>query len=131
MFETPINVRWNDLDAFRHVNNAVFLTYFEIGRLEMFKALAWEWPLDPLIVARNEINYKSPLELEDNPILKLWCSKIGNKSFDIEYLLFKKDGILAADGRSVIVVFDYDSGQSKALSASSRTKLEQYYQAAT
>lgn len=124
MLKVPIHVRFNDLDAFNHVNNAVYLTYFEEGRMAYFTHLKWDWARDGLIVARNEVNYRRPLLLDDEPVLQLDCTRIGNKSFDIDYQLFNKRNELVADGKTVLAVYDYSIGQAKLLSDEGRKMLE-------
>jgi|JI9StandDraft_2_1071091.scaffolds.fasta_scaffold266706_2 acyl-CoA thioester hydrolase len=122
-FKCPVYIRWSDLDALGHVNNAIFLTYFEESRLQYFTKMGWDWQHDGLIVARNEINYRRPLLGDDAPIMSLACTRLGTSSFDIAYKLHTKDGNLVADGLTTLVCYDYATKTPKAIGEPARTKL--------
>ncbi len=115
---TKIEIRFVDIDAFGHVNNAHYLTYFEQARIKYFDDIVdWEydWSKEGIILARAEINYAMPALFRDEVEVMTRCSRIGTKSFDIECKIIKlKDGkeILLADGKTVMVAFDYTTNQS-------------------
>jgi acyl-CoA thioester hydrolase len=110
-----MEVRFVDVDAFGHVNNAHYLTYFEQARVKYFdEVVGWkyDWSKQGIILARVEINYVRPVLFRDEVVIMTRCSRIGNKSFDMEYRLVKIDDgkeILLADGITVMVAFDYGS----------------------
>ena len=85
-----IETRWRDLDAFGHVNNAVFATYIENARGTLFEK--WNLPFDgtgqSLIVASMTINYHQQLKHPSEIIVGQIITRIGNTSFDIESGLF-------------------------------------------
>ena len=126
---TPIQVRFNDIDMARHAHNAVYLSWFEQGRMEFLRGFIQkehDWRVNGLILARNEIDYRSPVHLGDQVEVECWCSNIGNKSFDLNYALFvrKDEGrVLSAQGRSVMVCFDYTANTSVAVPEAWRTAL--------
>jgi len=111
--KTPIEVRFSDIDAFGHVNNAKYLTYFEIARVQYFSDIVdwtYDWSKEGVIVARVEIDFIMPIKFRDEVIAMTRCSRIGTKSFDLQYRLITiKNGeeILLADGTTVMVAFDY------------------------
>jgi len=115
---TPIEIRFVDIDVFNHVNNATFLTYFEQARIKYFDDVAdwsYDWSKKGVIVARAEINYVLPVHFRDNIVIYTSCSRIGNKSFDLQYQMFRvKDGHeqLVADCITVMVAFDYEAGKT-------------------
>ena len=115
-YSIKIPLRWRDIDMFRHVNNAVYLTYFEQLRIAYFRdALAWDWEKHPVILAQTTVNYRLPIELEDEPEFFVRCSKMGGKSFTLEYFVsICKNGLemLATTGSSVMVMFDYKQQRS-------------------
>ena len=76
-----------------------------------------------MIIARNEINYRKPLFLNDEPTIHLRCARIGTKSFDIEYLMLDKTGAVVADGKTILVVFDYKLDQAVAIPVETKQKL--------
>ena len=112
-FHVNIQTRWRDLDAFGHVNNAVFATYIETARGTLFKR--WSLPFDgtgkSLIVASMTINYLKQLKHPSNIIVGLKINKIGNTSFNIESYIFNERDTKnpIATSNVVIVCFDFDN----------------------
>jgi len=104
-------VRFSDLDGFGHVNNAVFSTYLEQARLAWFGDDAEEMPLRDVILARTEIDFRSPLGVGETVAIGVRPSRLGTKSFDLEYEL-RADGRLVAEAKSVLVGYDYTRGES-------------------
>ena len=111
-----IETRWRDLDAFGHVNNAVFATYIENARGALFKK--WNLPFDgkgkSLIVASITINYHQQLKHPTNIIIGQKITRIGNTSFDVESALFnnnnKEEPI--ATSKVTVVCFDFEKQKS-------------------
>ncbi|PCJ85351.1 MAG: esterase [Flavobacteriales bacterium] len=115
-FSIPIPVRFRDVDMIGHVNNAVYLTYFEQARIEFFQKVLGDvdWNKNGFILARAEVNFMLPLVLHDKAETEVWCSRIGNKSFDFSYKVFKITGeekTEMANGLTVMVAFDYRNNQ--------------------
>jgi len=106
-------IRFADIDVMGHVNNAVYLSYFEQARMRWFETFAgkeWDWNAFGILLARNEINYREPVLLNDQLKIETWCSKIGNKSLEVCYEVFIEvngQRRIKADGMSVLVCFDY------------------------
>lgn len=115
-FQTRIEVRFRDLDAMGHVNNAVIFTYFEEGRKALFyEALKGSGPGGfNFIIAHLECDYIHPVRLEDRPALNMWVTAIGTKSFRLAYALVDAtdDTRFFAKGASVQVWYDYRQRQS-------------------
>ena len=108
-------VRFRDLDAMAHVNNAVFLTLTESARIAYFSALgAGDDPLQNLILARVEVDFRSPITFGEEIEVGVRTSRMGTKSFELEYEV-RADGRLAAEGKSVLVGYDYERGESVAI----------------
>ena len=93
-FHHTIKTRWRDLDAFRHVNNATFLSYIEDARILFFKR--WEINLKEksLIVASVKIDYINHLKHPSNIIIGQKVSRLGTKSYDIQSAVFEKESKL-------------------------------------
>lgn len=108
---TPLQVRFRDTDAFGHVNNAVFATYVELARVRYFlDVLQPDEPFDrlPLILARLELDFRSPIELGDEVAVETRVDRIGRSSIGMRHrMIAGLEGRLAADVTSVIVVYDY------------------------
>jgi acyl-CoA thioester hydrolase len=122
--KVPIQVRWRDLDALGHVNNAVYLTYFELARLGYIRALLGEdAEIDPrtqlpvefqFILAEVTCHYHSPATLRDQLVAMIWVSRVGRKSFVFEYRITDEiTDRLIAEGCSTQVWFDYAAGESR------------------
>lgn len=110
---TSIQIRFNDMDMAGHAHNAVYLTWFEQARMELLASFIekdHDWKAQGLILAHNEADYRKPVHLHDAITVDCWCSAIGNKSFDLRYVVNSTNGgrsSLHAEGRSVMVCFDY------------------------
>jgi acyl-CoA thioester hydrolase len=106
-------VRFSDLDAFGHVNNAVFSIYVEQARLAWFGRYAADepMPLRDVILARTEIDFRSPVVFGETVAIGVRPSRVGTKSFEFEFELRVGDR-LVAEARSILVGYDYTSRQS-------------------
>jgi acyl-CoA thioester hydrolase len=117
------NVRFRDLDGMGHVNNAVFSTYLEQARLGWFGE-ADELPLSDVILARTEIDFRSPLQLGDVVEIGVRPARLGTKSFELEYEL-RAGRRLVAEAKSVLVGYDYERGESAAIPDRWRRRLSE------
>ena len=116
---TSITIRFSDLDALGHVNNATYLTYMETGRVQYYRDLGLWKPTPRLsgpIVAKATVEYKLPLTLEDDQIFVYTrCSRMGDKSYEIQHQIIRhreNRPDIAAYGLIVLVAFDYHIGKS-------------------
>ena len=97
-----VTVRYRDLDTFNHVNNAVYLTYFEQARVKYFHSLGWRSNDASVVVARSEVNYRRPILLGDEVMVGCRVASLSRRSYVMEYLLLA-NGEVAADGLTVQV----------------------------
>ena len=114
-FFHPIIVRYGDLDPQGHVNNAAFLTYLEHVRVHYVRQLGlWDGKsfLEfSIILARIEMDYKSPILMTDQVEVGLRTSRLGNKSLDMEYIVRETEtGQVFAESKTVQVAYDYQKG---------------------
>ena len=103
-----IQVRFSDLDVMGHVNNSVYLSYFEMTRVHYFKELLgknWDWKNAGVLLVRNEIDYLKPILLHQKPKILMHLIEIGNKSFQLGYEIYIDD-IIHTRGSSVLVCFN-------------------------
>jgi acyl-CoA thioester hydrolase len=117
IFETTVEIRFADIDAMGHVNNAVYFSYFEQARMAYFKervARIWDWNEDGIIVARNEIDYVFPVFLNDRMVIRLWVNHVGNKSFSVCYRVVVGER-LCATGKLVLVCFNHKNKATQVL----------------
>ena len=115
-FHVTIETRWRDLDAFGHVNNAVFATYIATARGTLF--VRWKLPFNgtgqSLIVASITIDYLKQIKHPTKIIIGQRISRIGNSSFDIESSIFTEENQQSpiANSKVVVVCFDFDNQKS-------------------
>ena len=130
-FFYPVQIRYADLDAQWHVNNARFLTILEQARLSYILQLGlWDGKcfLDlGVIVADIHIAYKAPIELEEKIEVALRVSHIGNKSITMENeIRGKQDGSLKAQAEVVLVAYDFRNKQTISVPENWRKKITEF-----
>jgi len=114
-----IEIRYADLDTYRHVNNKAFISFLEDARIYYMKEVMSFIPknLDfEAVVGKIDISYLAPLFLYDDVWVYTRCSKIGSKSYDLEsYIIKKKEGkeIIASKAVVSMVSYDLEKGISK------------------
>lgn len=109
-----IHVRFSDLDVMGHVNNSIYLSYFEIARVHYFAQLMgteWNWRTAGVVLAKNEVEYIKPILLHHEPHVSVFTERVGSKSFTLSYEI-RVEGEIHAKGGSVLVCFDSDKGET-------------------
>lgn len=102
--------RFRDTDAMGHVNNAVYVTYFEIARQEYWQRVQGhsDYKRVPFILAHVTLDFRSELLVREVAVVGIRCDHIGGKSFSFVYEVWEKEsGRLIAEGRTVQVCYDY------------------------
>ncbi|MEY3398908.1 MAG: hypothetical protein RL220_1502 [Bacteroidota bacterium] len=112
-------IRFSDIDAMGHVNNAIYFTYLEQARISFFRQLLgkpWDWNALGIIVARNTMDYQRPVTMKDNLVIKVSPTHLGTKSFTLSYQLTgvsNGEQVEFGTATSILVCFDY--GQRKTI----------------
>jgi acyl-CoA thioester hydrolase len=110
---TNLQVRFRDIDAFKHVNNAVFFSYVEQARIRyLLDVLRPDRPFDrlPLILARVELDYRSPITFGEEVEIETRVDRIGRSSIAMSHrMTAMPEDRLAGDVHSVLVTYDYES----------------------
>jgi acyl-CoA thioester hydrolase len=125
----PVTVRWGDMDALGHVNNAKYFTYCESARISYFNAIElWKHRehdrQGPALVAatlnfRQQVHYPAALEVGAR------VSEIRNRSFTLEYAIYRQGtDDLVADGTSVVAWTDYEVNKSVSLPEALRAAIQ-------
>lgn len=123
-------VRWGDMDAFAHVNNAAYFTYCESARIHYFQEIALDEHKEdakhgPAVVTatcnfRRQVHHPATLDVG------VRASEIGRKSFTLEYVLIRReDDEIVADGSSVVVWVDYAEGKAIPLPEAIKTRIRE------
>jgi len=122
----PYDVPFRDIDYFGHVNNANYLTYFEIARTDLWFSITGGSAPDDItfIVARAECDFRRPIHLE--PIeIAVRITDMRTSSFDFVYEIRKNGGAeVAAIGRVVVVMFDWATRSKIPISDEVRRKVD-------
>ena len=113
---TAISVRWGDMDAFNHVNNAQYLRYLEEARVQWLASIPGVSLTDriaPVLVASN-VNYRRPIEWPSEIAVELFIEKIGNSSLTMGHRMSSSTdaSVLYSDGNVVMVWIDTGTGKS-------------------
>jgi acyl-CoA thioester hydrolase len=125
-FVYPVQVRFRDLDALGHVNNAVYLTYFEAARMAYWMHVNGRADLSSMdmILARAEVDYRAPVGYGDELEVGVRCASVKRSSFVLEEALVeRRSGRLVAQARKVLVHYDYAAGRSRPLDEEQRQRL--------
>jgi acyl-CoA thioester hydrolase len=127
-------VRWDDIDAFGHVNNAKYLTYIQEARFQ------WSWyqyaaknekpTLVEMVVAKAEVDYLVPI-YEGGRFydITLWVEQIGNSSFTLGYEVIGDNGVVHAKVKTVQVAVSMETKKSRPLTDPEREFLKQHLKA--
>ncbi|KOG53762.1 thioesterase [Streptomyces griseoflavus] len=128
LYSCPL--RWSDMDAFGHVNNAVFVRYLEEARIDFM------WRLAPgegsasfsggSVVARHEIDYVRPLVHRHAPVtVESWVTKIGAASMTIAYEIKDEDTVYVR-ASTVVVPYDFAQQRPRRITAEEKSFLREY-----
>ena len=124
--EKRIEIRWRDVDAYQHVNNAVYATYFEECRdewlTETLGADGDEWNF---VLARVAIDFKRELRLEDEwVVVSCRIERIGTASVTLREEIHAEAGWLSAQSEAVVVARDPEKGKARPLTPAERSAFE-------
>ena len=109
----PLHVRYNDYDTKGHINNAVYLTYFEIARAKAWLDGVNGDPEFPFVVAEAQIRYVSEGMIGEPIDIEIKTSEIRNKAWVWSYVIRAvRDDRVVAEGSTVQVMFDYAARKS-------------------
>ncbi|QJD97869.1 acyl-CoA thioesterase [Mucilaginibacter robiniae] len=129
-YKTNLPIRFSDIDAYGNVSNTIYLTYFEITRLNYWRdVVQWDWNNTGVILGRSEINYLKPITIHDQITCYIRVSRIGNSSFDVMYVLVKNttDGEeICTTGKTVCISYDYKANKSIPIPRAERQRMIEY-----
>jgi acyl-CoA thioester hydrolase len=119
-YRHPIEIRFRDTDALGHVNNAVYLTYFEAARAGYYRAVTGNVfdseegaRRQSLIIARACVDFRAPAYFGQSLVVECGAAWVGRSSFALDYRITVagEEQRLIADGQTVQVMFDYGAGR--------------------
>jgi acyl-CoA thioester hydrolase len=127
-------VRWDDIDAFGHVNNAKYLTYIQEARFQwsfyQYASKNEKPTLVEMVVAKAEVDYLVPI-YEGGRFydVNLWVESVGNSSFIMGYEVVGDNGVVHAKVKTVQVAVSMETKKSRPLTDTEREFLNQYLKA--
>ena len=115
----PMSVRWRDMDAMGHVNNAKYVSYLEEARVRWMNTVPGVSMSDriALVVAATNVNYRAPIVWPNDIVVELFVERLGNSSVTIGHRIVdqKDERVLYSDGNVVVVWMDTQTGKSAPL----------------
>lgn len=114
----PIQLRFNDVDKFGHVNNTVYFSFYDLGKTEYFASVCpgVNWEKDGIVVVHLDADFLSQIFATDHVAVQTAVSEIGTKSFRlIQRMIDTQTGEVKCIGTSIMVAFDLEKHESKPL----------------
>ena len=126
----PVQIRFNDIDGQRHVNNAVYQSYFDIGRAGYFTVISgteYQAGGKSVVVASVQTDFLKPIFLHDKIQVETRVSKIGNKSLTmLQRITDSNTGEVKSTCSTVFVGFDYEKQETIVISDSMKEMIKNY-----
>lgn len=121
-FSTEIEQRFSDLDAYGHVNSALYFTYLETARVKLMADQFREATQNNIhfVVARAECDYRRPILLSQKVVVTVRVERVGSTSFTVAYVLHDGSDTVYATARTTMVCFDNRKGTTTAVPDSIR-----------
>lgn len=114
----PIQLRFNDVDKFGHVNNTVYFSFYDLGKTEYFASVCpqVDWSKDGIVVVHIEANFLAQIYSTDHIAVQTAVTEIGNKSFSLsQRVVDTKTNEVKCVCTSIMVTFDLENHVSKPL----------------
>ncbi|MDH3237053.1 MAG: thioesterase family protein, partial [Deltaproteobacteria bacterium] len=129
VFETDIPLRFGDIDAMGHVNNAVTMTLFELGRAKFFSDVTGVRKVEDyeVILAEATVRYRLPILLQDQVRIRMHITDVARSSFRFRAELFDpRDGRVYTEAETVQVMYDYGKGRATTIPPEFLEKVRDY-----
>ncbi len=129
-FKHPVEVRFRDLDPMGHAHHSLALVYFEEARAAYWREVVHRSGLDGIsyILASSAVRYHARMLFPQTLEAYARVSRLGEKSWAMEYELRSATGDLLASGESVQVMYDYGTGESIPIPPGIRDLIQRYEQ---
>jgi acyl-CoA thioester hydrolase len=130
-FSIDLPVQFRDIDVMGHVNNATYLQYMETARVELARRLGQvrEGFRPGFIIASARVEFKKPIRDERRITISVWVSRIGDRSWDLDYSIRGPRGAEYAVGRTTQVAYDYKTRAAVHISGKLRRELAEHVEA--
>lgn len=114
----PIQLRFNDVDKFGHVNNTVYFSFYDLGKTEYFASVCphVNWEKDGIVVVHIEANFLDQIYGADSIAVQTAVTEIGTKSFKLtQRVIDVETQEVKCICHSIMVAFDLEKHESKPL----------------
>lgn len=113
MHKLPLQIRFNDIDMFGHVNNTVYLQFFDLGKLMFFKSLCPDFEHEPTVpvVANINVNFLQPTYIKEEIAVETHMEKVGESSMTLSQRIVCADGGVRCEATTVMVNIDVATGR--------------------
>ena len=130
-FSIELPVQFRDIDVMGHVNNATYLQYMETARVELARSLGQvrEGFRPGFIIASARCEFKKPIKDERRITVSVWVSRIGDRSWDLDYSIRGPEGAEYAIGRTTQVAYDYKRRSAVQISRKLKRELAKHLEA--
>ncbi|HLH86014.1 MAG TPA: thioesterase family protein [Thermoplasmataceae archaeon] len=100
-----LQIRYSDLDTLGHVNNAVYLTYFELGRIDYLRHSLGTLEISEIsfVIAHAEVDFRRPIHFDDKISIETSIGSVGNSSIRFDHLIVDESENIFASGKTVAV----------------------------
>jgi acyl-CoA thioester hydrolase len=118
-----IGLRWRDMDMLGHLNQAVYHELLEEGRGALLLSMEGAASF-PFVLVRVELDYRQEVRKDHGAIdVVTRVERVGSKSITIGHEIVRADGVVAAEGKSVLVAWDPQGRGSRQLTNDERAAL--------
>lgn len=125
-----LRIDWSDLDMYRHVNNVSYMRFLQSGRVNFWEATGiystYEDTDKGTMLVSTHCDFKKPLFYPGKAVVKTRLGEIGNSSFSLEHVILNEDMEVCAEGKDVVVCFDFDTNKTFRIPDELREKIRQY-----
>ncbi len=125
----PLQIRFNDVDKFGHINNAVYFSFYDLGKTEYFASVCpnVDWERDAIVVAHIEVDFMQQIRGTDRIAVQTSVTSIGTKSFDLaQRVVDINTNMVKCVCKSTMVTFDLIHHCSKPLTEEWVTAICEY-----
>ncbi|MBQ4833876.1 acyl-CoA thioesterase [Pseudoalteromonas sp. MMG010] len=128
---TDITVAWGDMDALQHVNNVVYLRYFETARIDFLSKINLFDTINANgvgpVISENNIRYKRPVTFPDTLTVSVAISDIKSDRFTMQYQVFSHaQQAITTTGHSTVVMFDFKTATKTTITEPLLSALQQH-----
>lgn len=105
----PLQIRFNDVDKFGHINNAVYFSFYDLGKTEYFASVCpnVNWERDAIVVAHIEVDFMKQITSTDHIAVQTSVTSVGTKSFDLaQRVVDTNTNAVKCVCKSTMVTFD-------------------------